>query len=100
MSKYFVHARDPYKRIDTTPSSRHVQVRLGGEIVADTRHAKFLFETGLPTRYYIPKEDVRTDLLTLTFAAKDIIDIAGRVTGCGNPDWADSHGPALRPLSP
>jgi len=60
----FVHARDPYKRIDTTPSSRHVQVRLGGEIVADTRHAKFLFETGLPTRYYIPKEDVRTDLLT------------------------------------
>ncbi len=35
-----------------------------------------------------------------TFAAKDIIDIAGRVTGCGNPDWADSHGPALRPLSP
>ncbi len=60
----FVHARDPYKRIDTTPSSRHVQVRLGGEIVADTRRAKFLFETGLPTRYYIPKEDVRSDLLT------------------------------------
>ena len=60
----FVHARDPYKRIDTTPSSRHVQVRLGGEIVADTRRAKFLFESGLPTRYYIPKEDVRTDLLT------------------------------------
>ncbi len=35
-----------------------------------------------------------------TFAAKDIIDVAGRVTGCGNPDRADSHGPALRPLSP
>ncbi len=33
-------------------------------------------------------------------AAKDIIDVAGRVTGCGNPDRADSHGPALRPLSP
>ena len=30
----------------------------------------------------------------LTFAAKDIIDIAGRVTGCGNPDWAASHGAA------
>jgi amidase len=30
----------------------------------------------------------------LTFAAKDIIDVAGRVTGCGNPDWAASHGPA------
>ena len=27
----------------------------------------------------------------LSFAAKDIIDVAGRVTGCGNPDWAASH---------
>jgi amidase len=35
-------------------------------------------------------------LTGLTFAAKDIIDVAGRVTGCGNPDWADSHGPAER----
>ena len=30
----------------------------------------------------------------LSFAAKDIFDIAGRVTGCGNPDWLSSHGPA------
>jgi amidase len=30
----------------------------------------------------------------LTFAAKDIIDVAGHVTGCGNPDWARSHAPA------
>jgi uncharacterized protein (DUF427 family) len=59
----FVHLRDPYHRIDTTPSSRHVQVMLGGEIVADTRRATFLFETRLPTRYYIPREDVRFDLL-------------------------------------
>lgn len=27
----------------------------------------------------------------VTFAAKDIYDIAGHVTGCGNPDWARSH---------
>ncbi len=60
----FVHLRDPYHRIDTTPSSRHVQVMLGGEIVADTKRAIFLFETRLPTRYYIPKEDVRLDLLS------------------------------------
>ena len=59
----FVHARDPYKRVDVVPSSRHVQVILGGEIVADTRQARFLFETRLPTRYYIPPEDVRMDLL-------------------------------------
>jgi uncharacterized protein (DUF427 family) len=59
----FVHARDPYKRVDVMPSSRHVEVFLGGEKVADTRRAHFLFETRLPTRYYIPAEDVRTDLL-------------------------------------
>jgi uncharacterized protein (DUF427 family) len=59
----FVHPRDPYKRVDVVASSRHVQVILGGETVADTRHARFLFETRLPTRYYIPPEDVRMDLL-------------------------------------
>ena len=60
----FVHARDPYKRIDTIASERHIQVIAGGEMIADTKRAHCLFETGLPTRYYIPKEDVRTELLT------------------------------------
>ena len=30
----------------------------------------------------------------LTFAAKDIFDVAGHVTGCGNPHWKATHGPA------
>ncbi|HEV8014034.1 MAG TPA: DUF427 domain-containing protein [Stellaceae bacterium] len=59
----FVHPRDPYKRVDVVSSSRHVRVVLGGETVADTRRARFLFETRLPTRYYIPLEDVRRALL-------------------------------------
>lgn len=59
----FVHPRDPYKRVDVLDSSRAVDVVLGGETVAETRRARFLFETGLPTRYYIPPEDVRRDLL-------------------------------------
>ncbi len=59
----FVHPRDPYKRIDVVASSRHVQVIVGGETVADTKRGRFLFETRLPTRYYIPPEDVRMDLL-------------------------------------
>ncbi len=33
-------------------------------------------------------------LAGLDFAAKDIIDVAGRVTGCGNPDWLRTHEPA------
>jgi len=59
----FVHARDPYKRVDIVQSHRPVQVVLGGETVADTTNACFLYETGLPTRYYIPSADVRQDLL-------------------------------------
>ncbi len=59
----FVHPRDPYKRVDVVASSRHVQVVVGGQTVADTQRARFLFETRLPTRYYIPPEDVRMDLL-------------------------------------
>jgi uncharacterized protein (DUF427 family) len=59
----FVHARDPHQRVDVLASSRHVQVVIAGEIVADTRQPYLLFETSLPTRYYIPREDVRMDLL-------------------------------------
>jgi uncharacterized protein (DUF427 family) len=57
------HARDPHVRVDTLPSSRHVKVTLAGETVADSRNGVFLFETDLPPRYYLPKEDVRQDLL-------------------------------------
>jgi uncharacterized protein (DUF427 family) len=59
----FVHARDPYHRIDVLDSSREVRVVVGGQTVAVTRRARFLFETGLPVRYYIPRDDVRADLL-------------------------------------
>ncbi len=58
-----VHPRDPYHRVDVLDTSRHVRVSLGGEALADTMRAKVLFETGLPARWYIPAEDVRTDRL-------------------------------------
>ena len=59
----FVHPRDPYKRIDVLQSSRHLEVRVAGELVAETRRPVLLFESHLPTRYYIPKLDVRLDVL-------------------------------------
>ena len=62
----FVHPRDPYHRVDVLHSSRHVKVVLGGVVVAETNRPSLLFETGLPTRYYIPKVDSRLDLLTPT----------------------------------
>jgi uncharacterized protein (DUF427 family) len=57
------HARDPFKRIDCRHTSRHIRVSIGGEVVADTRRAVALFETGLPTRWYIPRDDISADLV-------------------------------------
>jgi uncharacterized protein (DUF427 family) len=62
----FVHPRDPYTRVDTVHSSRHVRVEVDGEVIAETDRPVLLFETGLPTRYYIPKLDVRMELLEPT----------------------------------
>jgi uncharacterized protein (DUF427 family) len=59
----FFHPRSPRTRIDVLPTSRHVQVLLGDTVLADTTRAHALFETGLPPRWYVPKLDVRMDLL-------------------------------------
>ena len=61
-----VHPRSPYVRIDTLPSSRHVVVRVDGQVVADSTRPTLLFETGLPTRYYLPPDDVNFEFLTPT----------------------------------
>jgi uncharacterized protein (DUF427 family) len=60
------HPRDPHKRVDALPSSRHVIVRRDGTVLAESHQPVLLFETGLPTRYYLPAEDVRLDLLVPT----------------------------------
>lgn len=62
----YVHPRDPHTRVDILPSGRRVRVEIDGVTVADTTNGRFLFETGLPPRYYLPKTDVRMDLLTPT----------------------------------
>ncbi len=62
----FVHARDPYTRIDILDSARHIRVEIDGITVAESSNAKLLFETGLPVRYYLPKTDVAMEYLTPT----------------------------------
>jgi uncharacterized protein (DUF427 family) len=59
----FGHARDPYKQVEILPSSRHVRVVVGGQTIADTHHPRLLLETGGPTRYYLPEQDVRMEWL-------------------------------------
>jgi uncharacterized protein (DUF427 family) len=75
----FVHARDPHTRLDALQSSRHVRVSIDGTIVADSHRPTILFETGLPTRYYLPPSDVRLDLLTPTELS----------TACPYKGWAN-----------
>jgi uncharacterized protein (DUF427 family) len=48
------------------PSSKHVQIVFDGVTVADTRNAKRLLERGRPPVFYIPREDVRMDMLETT----------------------------------
>jgi uncharacterized protein (DUF427 family) len=62
----FVHARDPSKRVDVLTGSRHVRVELDGMLLAESTRPMLLFETTLPTRYYLPPEDVRRELLEPT----------------------------------
>jgi uncharacterized protein (DUF427 family) len=52
--------------ISITPATIHVEVRVDGEVVAESDRPVLLDETGLPTRYYLPREDVRMDLLRAT----------------------------------
>jgi len=51
----YVHPKDPYKRVDVLPSTRHIQVKISDTLVAETNAPTLLFETLLPTRYYMPK---------------------------------------------
>jgi uncharacterized protein (DUF427 family) len=56
------HPRDPYHRIEVLPSSRHVRIEKDGVVLAESDRPMLLFETSLPTRYYLPAEDVRVPL--------------------------------------
>jgi uncharacterized protein (DUF427 family) len=58
------HPRDPFHRVDVRRSGRRVRVLAGAEVLADTTRAAGVFETGLPTRWYIPTDDVKMDRLS------------------------------------
>jgi uncharacterized protein (DUF427 family) len=57
---------NPGHTVTITPTDVHVEVRVDGQKVAETEHPVLLDETGLPTRYYLRREDVRMDLLRRT----------------------------------
>jgi uncharacterized protein (DUF427 family) len=58
------HAADPYHRIDIRKTSRHLVVRLGDQVLADTTRPLVLFESGFAPRWYVPRADVNESALT------------------------------------
>jgi uncharacterized protein (DUF427 family) len=52
------HAADPYHRIDVRHTSRHLVVRSGDRVVAETTGPLVLYESGFAPRWYVPRDDV------------------------------------------
>lgn len=58
------HAADPYHRIDIRKTSRHLVVRHGDQVIADTTGPLALYESGFAARWYVPRADVNEPALT------------------------------------
>jgi uncharacterized protein (DUF427 family) len=58
------HAADMYHRIDIRQTSRHLVVRSGDQVVADTTRPLALYESGFAPRWYVPPADVDQAALT------------------------------------
>jgi uncharacterized protein (DUF427 family) len=56
------HPRDPYHRVDVRRSSRYVRIELDGRVLAESSSPALVFETNVPTRFYLPREDVKVEL--------------------------------------
>ena len=58
------HAADAYHRIDTRQASRHLVVRRGAQVIADSTRPLALYESGFAPRWYVPRADVDESALT------------------------------------
>ena len=103
----FVHPRDPYTRVDALRSARHVRVELGGTLLAESASPVLVFETGLPTRYYLNRTEVDFTHLTpadtvtgCPYKGTTSGYWAARVNGETHPDIAWSYDFPTRQLLP
>ena len=76
----FVHPRSPYTRVDSLRSRRTVRVELDGVVLAQSASPVMLFETGLPTRYYMDRGDVNFAHLVAS-STRTQCPYKGRTTG-------------------
>ncbi len=88
----FVHPRNPYARVDALRSTRSVRVELDGVLLAESSCPVMVFETGLPTRYYLDRTAVSFEHLV----ANDTVTSCpykGRTSGY----WSVRIGEELHP---
>lgn len=82
------HAADSYHRIDIRQSSRTLVVRQGDRMVADTKRAMVLFESGFAPRWYVPREDIEQSALVPQEQPKTFCPYKGI---CSYYDIGDAH---------
>jgi uncharacterized protein (DUF427 family) len=85
----FVHPRSPYTRVDALRSTRRVRVELDGVLLAESSSPVMVFETGLPTRYYLNRTEIDFEHLEVS----DTITACpykGRTTGYWSVRIGDS----------
>ena len=84
------HAADPSHRIDIRQTSRHITVRDGDRVIADTTRPLALYESGFAPRWYVPRTDVDEAALT-AIALQTFCPYKGL---CSYYDIGDVHGAA------
>jgi uncharacterized protein (DUF427 family) len=103
----FVHPRNPYVRVDALRSTRPVRIELDGAVLAESASPVMVFETGLPTRYYLNLTEVNFEHLEPSDTVTSC-PYKGQTTGYWNvsvgdtcyPDLAWTYGFPTRQLLP
>lgn len=90
--RIYGHPRSPYARHDALRSHRHVRVELDGVVLADSHSPVMLFETGLPTRYYLDPTDISMQHLVPS-RTQTLCPYKGVTTGY----WSVRTGAAVHP---
>src|SRR6185437_13073478 len=90
--RVFVHPRNPYARVDALRSTRRVRVELDGVVLAESPAPVMVFETGLPTRYYLN----RTEVDFARLIASDTVT-ACPYKGVTSDYWSVRTGDTLQP---
>lgn len=103
----FVHPRNPYTRVDALRSTRRVRVELGGVVLAESTAPVMVFETGLPTRYYLDRTQIdfaylqpSTTVTACPYKGRTSGYWSAKVNGTVHPDLAWCYDFPTRDLLP